>query len=356
MTARRIFVTADPELPVPPRLYGGIERVIALLVEGLSARGHDVTLFAHPDSRVSCRLVPYAGRSSAIRRDTLKNSASLAREVMRRRPAIIQSFSRLVYLLPLLPLPIPKVMSYQRVVTPKAVETALRLSRGTLSFTGCSQSLVSSVRSFGMWQVIHNAVPIDRYRYGAAVAPDAPMVFLGRVERIKGPHLAIEIARRTGRRLVLAGNVPDDIAHRQFFDQEIRPYIDGTLVTFIGPVNDAEKSRLLSSASVLLMPILWEEPFGIVMAEALACGTPVVGLARGALPEVIRDGRTGFVCQDLAGMIAAVERVRALDRAECRADAEARFSPRALVDAYERLYEDRLTRPRARAFSRAVAG
>jgi glycosyltransferase involved in cell wall biosynthesis len=163
-------------------------------------------------------------------------------------------------------------------------------------------------------------------------------VFLGRIEEIKGPHLAIDVARETGRRLVIAGNVPDD--HRAYFERTIAPHVDGRAVTFVGAVDDAEKNRLLGSAAALLMPVLWEEPFGIVMAEALACGTPVIGLARGAVPEVVDDGVTGFVCEDVRGMVQAVGRVSRLSRQACRSDAERRFSDTAIVDAYERLYRE----------------
>jgi glycosyltransferase involved in cell wall biosynthesis len=202
------------------------------------------------------------------------------------------------------------------------------------------------VRHFGNWRVIHNAVPTDRYRHRAAVAGDAPLVFLGRIESIKGPHLALDIARRAGRRLVIAGNVPDDAAHQAYFRKEIAPRVDGRNVVYAGPVDDREKSELLSSAAALLMPVLWEEPFGIVMAEALACGTPVIGLARGAVPEVVESGVTGFVCGNADAMVEAVGRLHALDRGACRRAAEERFSRPALVAAYEDLYHEILA-PRA---------
>ncbi len=205
----KIFVTADPTLPVPPRLYGGIERVIALLVEGLQRRGHSVTLFAHADSDVACDLVPYPRRAAGSYAEGVANAALIARETVARRPDVVQSFSRLAYLLPILPLPIPKVMSYQRQVTPRAVSQAVRLSRGSLSYTGCSRHLIRPVSQIGRWRVIYNAVAIDRFRFSEAAPADGPLVFLGRVEHIKGAHLAIDVARRAGRRLVIAGNIPD---------------------------------------------------------------------------------------------------------------------------------------------------
>jgi glycosyltransferase involved in cell wall biosynthesis len=144
---------------------------------------------------------------------------------------------------------------------------------------------------------------------------------------------------------VLAGNVPPD--HQRFFDAEIRPCLDGDRVAYVGAVDDTAKSELLSGAAALLMPIQWEEPFGVVMAEALACGTPVIGLARGAVPEVVEPGVTGYVCGDLEALIAAVADLRVLDRTACRRAAERRFSQTMLVDAYETLYRELTAAPAA---------
>jgi glycosyltransferase involved in cell wall biosynthesis len=339
----RIFVTADPELPVPPRLYGGIERVISLLVEGLVARGHAVTLFAHSDSKVSCDLVSYSGHRSGSPADTMMNAAQIAFEAARRHPDVIHSFGRLAYLLPVLPLPVPKVMSYQRAVTPRSVDLGLRLSRGTLHFTACSRQLLREIDG-PAWQVIYNGVQVEKYQFEPAVAADAPLMFLGRIERIKGTHLAIEVARKAKRRLIIAGNVPAGDEHVAYFKTEIEPHVDGRAIMYAGPVDDVMKSELLSQVQALLMPILWNEPFGIVMAEAFACGTPVIGLSRGSVPEVVADGVTGFVCRTVDEMVAAVDRLSAIDRRACREIAERRFSQHAIVDAYEALYR-RVARP-----------
>lgn len=332
----RILVTADPELPVPPGLYGGIERIIAGLVDGLVDRGHDVTLAAHHASDTRAALVPYPAVHSRGRRDVARNAAAVLRAYTVGRHEIVQSFGRLAYLAPLLPLSVPKVMSYQRPVTRSRVAWASRLAGRTLRFVGCSQSLVSSVRDRGTWNVVYNSIPIEQFQYAAVAADDAPLAFLGRIERIKGVHLAIEIARRAGRKLVIAGNITDE--HRQFYEAYVAPHVDGSAVTYIGEVDDEAKARMLSGCSALLMPVLWDEPFGIVMAEALACGTPVIGLSRGAVPEVVDHGRTGFVCRDVDEMIRAVGGLGMIDRAACRSAAEARFSTTSMVDAYEAIY------------------
>ncbi|HEY0098615.1 MAG TPA: glycosyltransferase family 4 protein [Pyrinomonadaceae bacterium] len=334
----RLAITADPEIAVPPTLYGGIERIIDMLVRGLVSRGHDVTLFAHPDSVVPCPVVAYPWTTFKSRTGTLRNTLLVSTNILRGRFDIVHSFGRLAYMMPILPISGPKIMSYQREVTERSVIWGTRLSRGTLHFTGCSRHLVQQFLGNSNCHVVYNGVPADTYKLRESVSVDAPLVFLGRVEEIKGPHLAVEIARRSGRSLVIAGNIPEGEAHQAFFKTHVAPYVNGEQVRYVGPVNDAEKNELLGKAAAFLMPILWEEPFGIVMAEALACGTPVIGLNRGSVPEIVKHGVNGFVCGSIDEMIAAVGRLNEIDRAACRRIMEEKFSDMAVVDAYENLY------------------
>lgn len=344
--AMRIALTADPELPVPPRLYGGIERIVDMLARGLTAAGHEVTLFAHPESHTAARLVPWPGRASRSRSDTVRNAAVLAREACVGRYDVIHSFSRIAYLTPVLPMRLPKLMTYQREISRKTIRLGHALSRGTLHFSAVSRAMIAGVDDVGSWRVVPNGVPTSTYAFRAQVAPDAPLVFLGRIEEIKGPHLAIEVARATGSRLVIAGNIPD--AHHGWFDTHVRPHIDGEQIRYIGPVDDVQKNVLLGEARAFLMPILWEEPFGIVMVEAMACGTPVLGFRRGSVPEVVEDGVTGFVRSDVPGLIEAVSLLPTLDRAACRARVEALYSDRRIVEQYLSLYESMLGESAAR--------
>jgi glycosyltransferase involved in cell wall biosynthesis len=343
----RIAITADPELPVPPKLYGGIERIVDMIARGLVARGHEVTVFAHPDSATAGRLVAWPGRSSRSRADTARNAAILAGEVLRGRFDIVHSFSRIASLAPILPLAIPKVMTYQRAISPRTTRWGHMLSRGSLSFTAISHWMMRDVSATGNWVMVPNGVPLDVYDFTRDVLPDAPLVFLGRIEEIKGPHLAIDIARRSGRRLVIAGNVPEE--KRAWFNAHVHPHIDGKHITYIGPVDDTQKNALLGRAAALLMPILWEEPFGIVMVEALACGTPVLGLDRGAVPEVIEDGVTGFVGRDVDSLVVAAGRLGEIDRAQCRERVRGVYSSDAIVDAYLDVYRNRLSPHSVRA-------
>lgn len=332
----RIALTADPELPVPPRLYGGIERVVDMLARGLVARGHTVTVFANPDSDTAGRLIPWPGRHSRSPLDTARNAAALASAALGGQFDVIHSFSRIAYLTPILPTAIPKLMSYQRSISRRNVGLGVALSRGTLSFSAISQWMMRDVRQIGHWSMIPNGVPLGVYAFQPKVAPDAPLVFLGRIEEIKGPHLAIEIARRADAPLIIAGNVPPE--HRAWFEAHVAPHIDDRTVRYIGPVDDAQKSALLGAARAILMPILWEEPFGIVMIEAMACGAPVLGFDRGAVSEVVEDGVTGFVRKDVDDLATAVGRLGGIDRAACRARVEAHYSDRAVIEAYLSLY------------------
>jgi len=342
----RIAITADPEIPVPPRLYGGIERIVDMLIRGLMQRGHEVTLFANPESRVPCRLLPYPRLHSQKRIDTLANMWHVSSAVMRGEYDLLHSFSRLAYAAPLLPKSLPKIMSYQRGIGRRSVALGNLLSRGTLHFTGCSAHVIRPWASRGNFHVVYNGVPLESYRATERVSGDAPLTYLGRVEEIKGVHLAIEVAGRSGRRLVIAGNVPEAAHHQRYFAAKIAPQVDGSTVQYLGAVGDYAKNELLGRSAALLMPLLWEEPFGIVMAEALACGTPVIGLRRGSVPEIVEDGVNGFVCDSVEQMVRAVGCLPRIDRRNCRRIAEERFSDRVIVDGYERLYQ-RVLQPRA---------
>lgn len=338
----RVLITADPYLPVPPLGYGGIERVVALLVDELVRRGHDVTLVAHPDSRTGATLVPYGCPPHRGAFDRARELAQVGAALWARRRDIdvIHSFGRLAALAPLLPHAVPKVQSYQRAIPWSGVEKAVRLAGASLQFTSCSVALSAAADPgrHGTWHTVYNPVDTARFDARPAVADDAPLVFLGRLEAIKGVGEAVAIARAANRRLVIAGNRVDSDDGRRYFDEVVAPAIDGRAVTWIGEVDDARKNALLGTAAALLMPIRWDEPFGIVMIEALACGTPVIGFARGSVPEVIRDGETGFVCADVEAAAAAVARLPRLSRTRCRREAEDRFGVAPIVDAYERVY------------------
>ncbi|WP_118828436.1 glycosyltransferase family 4 protein [Salinibacter ruber] len=335
-----VAITVDPMLPVPPPLYGGVERIIGLLVRGLVERGHEVTLFAHADSDVPCRHISFPGTESQNAFDTMRNTLTLSRLAVE-RPDVIHSASRLAYLTPLLPLKIPKIMNYHRLPSTQQIRKAMVLARDdSLAFTGVSEHIAEQIRPYAPAYAVYNAVSLDTYDYVGDVSSDGPLAFLGRIEPIKGTHRAIEVAHQTQRELIIAGNVKEE--HTTYFQEQVEPHIDGTQIRYIGTVNDAEKNEMLGRSAALLMPIDWEEPFGLVMAEAMACGTPVIGLRRGAVEEVVDHGATGFVCDTVDEMAEAVGRIGTIDRVARRERCENLFSQTALVDAYERVYESRV--------------
>jgi glycosyltransferase involved in cell wall biosynthesis len=359
----KVLITADPYIPVPPVHYGGIERVIDVLVRELVSRGHDVTLVAHPESRTPARLMPYGKPPHVGYRIRAKELVQVGSAVWheRRDVDVVHSFGRLAALLPILPRrQLPKIQSYQRDGVPwPSVARAVRLAGSSLVFTGCSSSVYrhrSRDRVLGgEWRTIFNCVDVAMYTLRRSVAADAPLVFLGRLDPIKGAHDAIAIARGAGRRLVIAGNRVTQGPDAGYFEEQIAPHLDDVRVRYVGPVDDAQKNQLLGEAAALLMPIGWEEPFGIVMAEACACGTPVVAFARGSVAEVVRDGLNGFACGSVDEAIAAVGSLDRLDRRAVRADCEARFAGSVIAGAYESLYQELIDRAGSASAARAFA-
>jgi glycosyltransferase involved in cell wall biosynthesis len=258
------------------------------------------------------------------------------------KPHILHSFARILYLLPIIRGGLPKIMSYGREPTSRTVYLGSALADGSLSFTGCSEYICSRGRpSGGAWRAIHNFVDTNLYQFQPKITADAPLVFLSRVERIKGAHTAIAVARRAGRRLIIAGNHAVSGPESDYWIREIAPKL-GDGVKYIGPVDDAQKNALLGGAAAMIVPIEWNEPFGIVFAEALACGTPVISCPRGALPEIVRPGVDGFLVNSIEEACDAVANLDKIDRIACRQRAEECFSVRVVVDQYERLYSERI--------------
>lgn len=336
----RILLTADPELPVPPGQYGGIERLVDLWRGELRSRGHAVALAARHDSTAKVdRLYPWPGARSQDRSDALRNSIALWRAARHFRAEIVHSSSRLIYTLPLLLARIPVVMTYHRWPGTRQIGIAARLGGRRLAFTGVSAFIAGIGQAGGgTWHAVHNCIDLARLQYAPAVPADAPLVFLSRIEAVKGASEAIQIARAAGVPLVLAGNHSADENAARYWRDEIAPAIDGKNVTYLGPVNDEQKSALLGRARGLLVPVQWDEPFGLVFAEALACGTPVITTPRGALPEIVRENENGFLIRTPEEGVRAVHQLSRLSRAACRRDAEARFAPAASVDRFLAIY------------------
>ncbi len=330
----KILITADPYLPVPPKLYGGIERVLDMLINEYVKAGHEITLIAHPDSSPNalCRFIPYSSKRESV----INNSFLIAKTHFEYKFDVIHSFSRLLYLLPLLPLSVPKIMSYQREPTISQIKKSVLLAKkNSLIFTGCSNYISNQIKPFARAYTVYNGVPINLFKFNETVSTDAPLVFLGRIEEIKGTHIAIELALKTNNKLIIAGNIPTE--YQSYFDEKVKPFLNEQ-IQYIGPVNDEQKNTLLQNAKAFLMPILWNEPFGIVMAEAMACGTPVIGFNRGSVPEVVENAITGYVCKDINEMIEGINNIHTLSRLKVREAAVNRFSDKVISRNYLELY------------------
>lgn len=336
----RILLTADPELPVPPKLYGGIERIIDVLITHLQARGHTVGLVAHPASTTPVnQFFPWPGARSQSLPDTLRNTATLWSAVQQFQPDLIHSFSRIFYLAPLLRSPLPKIMSYQRNPSRRTTQWAAQFAHA-LTFTGCSDYICQVGRpSGGDWHPIHNCIDLEKYTFQPTVAPNAPLVFLSRIEQIKGAHTAIAAARMANRRLIIAGNYSTEGAAGRYWQDEIAPHLGKNGIEYVGPVDDQQKNQLLGQAAAMMVPIAWAEPFGIVFAEALACGTPVISCPRGALPEIIRPGIDGFLVNSVTAACEAIQQLPQIDRHHCRQRVETCFAADVIVTQYEQLYQ-----------------
>lgn len=336
----KIAIIVNPSIPVPPLNHGGIERMVFMLIENLVKKGHDVTLYANKNSKVSCKLIGYNENSKVKIFNFIKiNILTLA--IYFKKFDLVHTFGRMSYIALLMPLRIPKIVSYQLPPTLTQIRKASRLAASnSLVFTGCSEYISNQIKDYCIVTTIYNGIQVEKFDYTNSFDIDeAPLVFLGRIQYEKGTKEAIEIARATEKKLIIAGNVPNEELHQKYFKENIEPEIDGNQITYIGPVNDIEKNKLLGKASAFLMPVLWGEPFGIVMIEALACGTPVIGFRQGAVPEVVEDGFNGFVCDTTEQMIEAVKKIKIIKRENCRLISLNKFSDKVISNQYEALYE-----------------
>ena len=337
----RIAIVDPGAIPIPPETYGGVERIVHAMVHAAGEQGHTVTLFAHPDSEVDCELIPYGWGRGGQKHGLLSRSLTIWPEMLKRRFDVAHSFA--YRFLPVLPLlgRVPLIRSFQLPVQDTLKLKAESLIAGQkLVFTACSRSCAEPARNTGEWRVIYNCVPIGNYDFAEHLGKQPYLAFLGRFDRCKGAHHAISVARATGLPLKMAGIMGLTEESPAYFNSEIAPHIDGEQIQYVGSVDEEEKNTFLGGALAFLMPIEWEEPFGIVMAEALACGTPVVGFSRGSVPEVVRHEQTGYVCESLEDMIQNVRRVKEIDRKTCREDAEDRFSQQVITRQYLDLYSE----------------
>ena len=324
---------------VPPKLYGGTERVVAHLSDALVDRGHDVVLFASGDSKTRAELVPC--RDIALRLDKKLSwdvPAHLVMLAQIRKQA--SDFDILHFHLDCFHLPLFQDIADRTLTTVHGrqdINDLRRLHRHYPNFplVSISASQRLPLPHLRWMKTIHHGYPMAQYAFSPAPKGDY-LAFLGRIAPEKGVDRAIEIARRTGYPLRIAAKV--DPADKDYFEARILPLLDAPGVHFIGEIAEAEKSDFLGGARALLFPISWPEPFGLVMIEAMACGTPVIAFNQGAVPEIVRHGVTGFIVKTVDQAVKSVGRLAEIDRVTVRATFERYFSVEVMATSYEVAY------------------
>jgi glycosyltransferase involved in cell wall biosynthesis len=254
------------------------------------------------------------------------------------RVDVVLNSGRLDYLSSLLRTNTPLVCRFDNPVSQSEIDWLLQRRRSSLQFVGISRNQIDGLSSTAYWNVVHNATDVDQLRMVPCRDKDQYLAFLGRLTYNKGVDTAIRVAQRTRMKLKIAGNLTSEPGAQQYFESEIKPHL-GDRIEWVGPVNDIQKQELLGKARALLFPIRWKEPFGLVMIESLACGTPVIATRCASTPEVIEDGKTGFLCDDEDQLVEAVGKIDQIDRATCRSVAEERYSVRVSARQYLQVLE-----------------
>lgn len=324
---------------VPPQKYGGTERVISVLTEELVRRGHDVTLFASGDSVTSARLrsvYPRSLRSAGVTDDRQKNGLSFLNIGLAYEHA--DDFDIIHDHCGVFSLPTANVCSTPVVCTlhgaffPHNKKLFQELSNPY--FVPISDNQSQSVVNLHTLGTIYNGLPLEHYPF--SLKRENFLLYVGRITALKGTHFAVQVAHRLKMPLILAAKL--EPSEQAYFDTEVKPYLNDD-IRWIGEVTEEERNQLMSKAHCFLHPGTWQEPFGLTLIEAMACGAPVIAFNKGSIPEIIEQGKTGFIVKNLADMVKAVKKVNTIDRSYCRNYALEHFSSQKMVDEYEKLYE-----------------
>jgi glycosyltransferase involved in cell wall biosynthesis len=334
----RIAQVAPLYESVPPRLYGGTERVVSYLTEELVKQGHEVTLFASGDSVTKARLVASCPRALRLEKviDPLAHHFVHLEQVFEQAA----SFAFIHFHVDYLHFPLSR-----RHTTPQLTTLHGRLDMADLvpvyrKFSEMPLVSISEGQRQPLWWAnwqgtVHHGLPPELYQ--CRVTPGQYLAFLGRISPEKRLDRAVEIAKRVGMKLRIAAKV--DAADRKYFEEVIEPLLDDPNVECIGEINDQDKQEFLGDAYALLFPINWPEPFGLVLIESMACGTPVVAYRHGSIPELVEEGVTGFIVDNIDDAVKALAKVQRFDRQRCRQIFEERFSAQRMADDYMRIYK-----------------
>lgn len=336
---------------VPPPKYGGTQRIAYNLTEGLVRKEHKVTLFATGDSKTSAKLVSVYPR--ALYRDNIPWDNYFwptlnAEEVFSRQDEfdiIHYHIDRKTEYIPAFPVakllrtPIVFTLHFTILHSPEAEIRKKFLSRfKDLNFISISQYQQKAFPPLNFIGCVHNGIDIKEIKFFSK--PGKDLIWLGRFSETKGAREAIKIAKELGRRLLMGGKLDKLVAgDYDYFKKYVEPHIDGKKIIYLGELDTKGKNQLFSQAEVLLNPLQWDEPFGLVPVEAMAAGVPVVAFRRGAMPELIKDGITGFLVNDINGAVKAVRKIGQINRLTCRKHVEENFTTEKMVSGYEKVYE-----------------
>jgi glycosyltransferase involved in cell wall biosynthesis len=328
---------------VPPKLYGGTERVVSYLTEELVGQGHDVTLFASGDSVTRARLEPQCPRALRLD-DSVVDRIAHHILMLERVFALSAGFDIIHFHIDHLHFPLSRRLDVPQVTTlhgrlDMPDLQPLYTEFGDMPVVSISDAQRRPLPQAFWHQTIHHGLPRDLY--GCNPQRGQYLAFLGRISPEKRADHAVAIAQRAGLPLRIAAKI--DPVDREYFEREIAALLDQPGVEFMGEISDSDKGAFLGNAVALLFPIDWPEPFGLVMLEAMACGTPVIAFPRGSVPEIIDHGLTGFIVGGVEEAVHAVARCAALDRRRCRAVFERRFTSERMAHDYLRVY-DRIVR------------
>jgi len=332
----------DPGIPIPPPLYGGHERLVYMFAEEYKKMGHTVYLLAGPSSNISGTVHSFG--INDLKRSKLQRLKELFvawRFLYKRRNDfdLIHNFGRLAYLMPILGSPVKKIMTYGRTVDAKNIYWINKFKYQNLKFTAPSYDCLASAKDIGDWTRVFNAIDFSNYTPIEKIGSKAPLVFLSRLDRVKGCHIAIQVAKATNNKLIIAGNISNIESEKEYFNNEIEPFIDNEQIKYVGAVNDEQKNHYLGMAKAMLFPVDIKEAFGMVMAESMACGTPVIAFNAGATPEVVINSINGFVVNDKEEMIARLDQIDNIDRIKCSENAKSRFDVSMIANEYLNLFD-----------------
>ena len=322
---------------------GGVERVVYALVRALQEQGHEVTLLAEDTSQPP-EGVEFVGIGTYWHQE--HTVQRVWRHLVREggQYDVIHNHGRLLYWVPRVWGRAAKVHTFHfgELQVPQ-VRKFLGLRPRRFAFAPCGQWIADRYRQLGgRWHPVHNGLLHGQFEPNFHVGPDAPFVCIGRMDQRKGIPESIEIVKRAGRRLIIAGVIGDQPHEKEWFQRNVLDHCDGEQIRFIGPVDDRRKQDLLANAAGLLLPIQGSEAFTVVMIEALACGCPVIGLNRYCIPELLRDGVNGILAEDLDEMVRKLPALERIDRRACRRDFEDRFSAGTMARSYLSLYNELL--------------